>query len=92
VSVQALIDKLRDMAASKLVDTGFTTPAITVTVVSDQGKRTEKIEIAPAGKDFLARRDNDTTLYQLDAMAVQDLRTAAGDVKEQPPAPPAQKK
>jgi hypothetical protein len=85
VSVQALIDKLRDLSASKLVDTGFTTPAISMTVVSDQGKRTEKIQIAPAGKDFLARRDNDSTLYQLDAMTVQDLRTAAGDVKEQPP-------
>ena len=92
VSVQALIDKLRDLSATKLVDTGFTTPAIDMTVVSDQGKRTEKIQIAPAGKDFLARRDNDSTLYQLDAMTVQDLRTAAGDVKEQPPQPlPAKK-
>jgi hypothetical protein len=63
-----------------------------MTVVSDQGKRTEKIQIAPAGKDFLARRDNDSTLYQLDAMTVQDLRTATGDVREQPPPPPAQKK
>jgi uncharacterized protein DUF4340 len=92
VSVQALIDKLRDLSASKLVDTGFTTASIFMTVVSDQGKRTEKIQIAPAGKDFLARRDNDATLYQLDAMTVHDLQTAAGDVKEQPPPPPAQKK
>jgi len=92
ISVQALIDKLRDLAASKLVDTGFTTASISMTVVSDQGKRTEKVEIAPAGKDFLARRDGDSTLYQMDAMTVQDLRTAAGDVKEQPPPPPAQKK
>jgi hypothetical protein len=91
VSVQALIDKLRDLSATKLVDTGFTTPVIDMTVVSDQGKRTEKIQIAPAGKDFLARRDNDSTLYQLDAMTLQDLRTAAGDVKEQPPQPPAKK-
>jgi hypothetical protein len=91
VSVQALIDKLRDLSATKLVDTGFTTPVIDMTVVSDQGKRTEKIQIAPAGKDFLVRRDNDSTLYQLDAMTVQDLRTAAGDVKEQPPQPPAKK-
>jgi len=45
-----------------------------MTVVSDQGKRTEKVEIAPAGKDFLARRDGDSTLYQMDAMTVQDLR------------------
>jgi hypothetical protein len=92
ISVQALIDKLRDLSASKLVDTGFTTPVIDMTVVSDQGKRTEKIQIAPAGKDFLARRDGDSTMYQMDAMTVQDLRTSAGDVKEQPPKPPAQKK
>jgi hypothetical protein len=92
VSVQALIDKLRDLSASKLVDAGFTTAVISMTVVSDQGKRTENVQIAPAGKDFLARRDNDSTLYQLDAMTVQDLRTSAGDVKEQPPPPPAQKK
>jgi hypothetical protein len=93
VSVEALIDKLRDLTASKLVDTGFTAPAITMTVVSDQGKHTENVQIAPAGKDFLARRENDSTLYQLDAMAVMDLRTAAGDVKEQPPPqpPPAKK-
>jgi hypothetical protein len=92
VSVQALIDKLRDLSASKLVDTGFTAASLSMTVVSDQGKRTENVQIAPAGKDFLARRDNDSTLYQLDAMTVQDLRTAAGDVKEQPPPPPAAKK
>ncbi|HEY1759935.1 MAG TPA: DUF4340 domain-containing protein [Bryobacteraceae bacterium] len=92
VSVQSLIDKLRDMSASKLVDTGFTTPVISMTVVSDQGKRTEKVDIAPAGKDFIARRDGDSTLYQLDAMTVQDLRTAAGDVKAAPPPPPAPKK
>jgi hypothetical protein len=92
VSVQALIDKLRDLSATSLVDTGFTTPSLSITVVSGQGKRTEKVEIAPAGKDFLARRENDSTLYQLDAMTVEDLRTAAGDVKEQPPAAAAQKK
>jgi len=92
VSVEGLIDKLRDLSASKLVDTGFTTPAMSVTVVSDQGKRTEKVEIAPAGKDFLGRRDGDSTLYQLDAMTVQDLRAAAGDVKEQPPPSSAPKK
>jgi hypothetical protein len=92
VSVQALIDSLRDLAASKLVDAGFTTPTISITVISDQGKRTEKVEVAPAGKDFLARRDGDSTLYELDAMTVQNLRTSAGDVKEQPQPEPAKKK
>jgi hypothetical protein len=87
VSVQALIDKLRDLSASKLLDSGFGTSAIDMTVVSDDGKHTEKVQIAPSGKDFLARRENDSTLYQLDDSAVQDLRTSLGDVKEQPPQP-----
>ena len=85
ISVDALTDKLRDLAASKLVDTGFGAPAIDITVTSDQGKRNEHVQIAPADKDFIAKRDGDTTLYQLDASAVSDLRTSAGDVKEQPP-------
>jgi hypothetical protein len=87
VSVQALIDKLRDMSATKLVDTGFGTPVIDMTVVSDDGKHTEKVQIAPAGSDFLARREGDSTFYQLDASSVQDLRTSMGDVKAQPPEP-----
>ncbi|MBV8845135.1 MAG: DUF4340 domain-containing protein [Bryobacterales bacterium] len=81
VSVQAMIDKLRDLQATKFADTGFTTPQVEITVVSDNGKRTEKVQIAPAGSNFLAKREGDATLYQLDGMAVSDLRKAANDVK-----------
>ena len=42
-TVQALIDKLRDLAATKFVDSGFTTPLVEITVVSNDGKRTEKV-------------------------------------------------
>ncbi len=42
-SVQALIDKLRDLSASKFVESGFTTPQVEITVVSNDGKRTEKV-------------------------------------------------
>ena len=48
-SVQAFIDRLRDLSAAKFVDAGFTTPVVTVTVVSNQGKLREKVEIAPGG-------------------------------------------
>lgn len=91
ISVQSFIDKVRDLAASKFVETGFTTPTLELTVVSNDGKRTEKVEIAPvSGGDFIARRDGETGLYQVDAKAVQDLLQAAGDIKEEPP--PAKKK
>ncbi|HEY7338912.1 MAG TPA: DUF4340 domain-containing protein [Bryobacteraceae bacterium] len=89
VSVQAMIDKIRDLQATKFAESGFTTPQVELTVVSDSGKRTEKVQIAPLGTNFLARRDGDATLYQLDASAVSDLRKAANDVK---PASPANNK
>jgi hypothetical protein len=81
VSVQAMLDKLRDLQASKFAESGFTTPQVELTVVSDSGKKTEKVEIAPAATNFLAKREGDSTLYQLDGSAVSDLRKAAGDVK-----------
>ena len=91
VGVQSFIDKLRDLSASKFVDSGFTTPAVELTVVSNDGKRTEKVQISPAsGGDFIARREGEPALYGLDAKTVQDLRQAAGDIREQ--APPEKKK
>jgi hypothetical protein len=86
-SVQAFVDRLRDLSATKFVDSGFTTPAITLTVVSNQGKLREKVEIAPAasGGNFLARRDGDASFYELEASVVKDLRQAVGDVREAQP-------
>ena len=86
-SMQAFIDKLRDLAASKFADTGFGAPAVTVTVVSNQGKRREKVEIAPmaSGGNFLARHDGDASFYEVEANAVKELRQSASDVREAQP-------
>jgi hypothetical protein len=80
-SLQAFIDKLRDLSATKFVETGFAAPQIEMTVVSNDGKRTEKIQIAPAGSSFIARREGENALYELDAKSVTDLRQTAADVK-----------
>jgi hypothetical protein len=88
-SVQSLIDKIRELSASKFLDSGFTTPAIEVTVTSNDGKRVEKILIAKSGDNYIAKRENEPALYQLDSSPVSDLQKAAADVK---PAPPAAKK
>jgi hypothetical protein len=85
LSVQNLIDKLRDLAATKFQDAGFATPVIEMTVVSDDGKRTEKVAIAPAGANFLARRENDSALYMLEPNTISDLRESVNGVKEPPP-------
>jgi len=86
-SVQAFADRLRDLSATKFAETGFTKPVMTVTVVSNQSKMREKVEIAPAasGGNFLARRDGDASFYELEAGVVKDLRQAVGDVREAQP-------
>jgi hypothetical protein len=81
-SIQAFIDKLRDLTATKFVDSGFTTPALEITVVSNDGKRTEHVQIAENG---IAKRNDEASLYMLDANAVKDLRNSADDVKAPPP-------
>jgi hypothetical protein len=87
-SLQAFIDKLRDLSAAKFVEVGFTTPVIELTVVSSEGKRTEKVQIAPAGADFIAKREGDSSLYQITGSTVTDLRQAGSDVKEAAPPSP----
>jgi hypothetical protein len=83
-SVQAFIDKLRDLASTKYLDRGFTTPVVTLTVVSNMGKRREKVEISQAasGGNFIARHDGDASFYELEANPVKELRQAVGDVRE----------
>jgi hypothetical protein len=89
VSVQSFLDKLRDLSASKFVDTGtLGAPAIDITVVSNSGKLTEKVLIGKQGQDYVAQRENEPALYGLDAKTVNDLSQAASDVK---PAPPVKK-
>ncbi len=86
LSVQNLIDKLRDLTAAKFVDTGFGTPSIHIGIVSNDGKKTEKAALAASGADFIAQREGETSLYSLDGKTVKDLEQAASDVK------PAQEK
>lgn len=80
-SVNAFIDKARDLSATKFVDSGFTQPEIQLTVTSNDGKRVEKVLISKSGKDYFAKRENEPTIYALDAKAVEDLEQAAKDIK-----------
>jgi len=80
-SVQPLLGDLRGLSASKFVDSGFASPSIEMTVTSNDGKRFEKVAIAKAGNDYLAKREGDSSLYQLDASAIADLQKAAADLK-----------
>lgn len=79
--IQAFIDKLRDLSATKFVTEGFTTPTVTITVTSNDGKRVEKAEFAKANDGYVARRDNEPALYQLDSKSVNDMLDASSAIK-----------
>jgi hypothetical protein len=80
-SVQAFIDKARDLAATKLVPSGFTSPAAVVSITSNDGKRFEKVEFAKVADGYIARRENEPTLYHLDAKPVDDMLEASKAIK-----------
>ena len=85
ISVQSLIDKLRDLTASKFIDSGtFGTPILDASVTSNDGKRVEKVLISKQGNDYIAKRENEPALYGLDSKSVDELSKAASDVKEAP--------
>lgn len=80
-SVQAFIDKLRDLSAAKFVTGGFTAPAFAVTVTSNDGKRVEKAEFAKAADGYIVRRENEASLYQVDTKAADDILEASKAIK-----------
>lgn len=85
-SVQSYISNLRDLASTKFLDSGFANPTTEVTVTSDDGKRVEKVSFAKSGNDYIAKRENELTLYLVDSSAVEAVLKAADDIK--PAAPP----
>jgi hypothetical protein len=89
-SVRSLISTLRELSAEKFVDSGFTTPEIEATVTSDDGKRVESVTISKSGSNYIAKRDGDSTLYQLATQSGDELQTALNGVKPAPaPTKPA---
>ncbi|MDQ2840871.1 MAG: DUF4340 domain-containing protein, partial [Acidobacteriota bacterium] len=77
-AVQSFIDKLRDLTATKFVMTGFTTPVAAITVTA---KTTEKVEFSKSPDGYVARRENEPTLYQLDAKTVDAILEAGRAIK-----------
>ena len=88
-TVQNLIDKLRDLSATKFAGTPAGDAVFTATVTSNSGKRVEKVTIRKQGDNYFAQRENEPSIYQVDGKSVTDLQAAAKDVK---PAPPETKK
>jgi hypothetical protein len=88
-SVQSFVDKVRELSATKFADSGFAAPILEVTVTSGDGKRVEKVLVSKNGDKFLAKREAEAALYELDSAAVSELEKSAADVKPLPEPKPA---
>lgn len=80
-SVGPLLSNLRDLSADSFVDAGFAAPTTEITVTSNDGNRVEKVSIAKTEGAYIAKRENESTLYHLSAASVDTLLKAADDVK-----------
>jgi len=85
-SIQALVDKLRDLTSVKFLDAGYGPVVFEASVTANGGKRVEKVAIWKQGASYYARREGEPTVYELDTKAVEDMLKVASEVKEfQPP-------
>jgi uncharacterized protein DUF4340 len=81
VTVDSFIRDIRLLSASKFASNGFSSPATTLTVTSNSGKRVQKVLISKAGNGYVAKRENEPLLYELDAKGIEDMQKAADDIK-----------
>ncbi len=80
-TVDPLAEKIRDLSADKFPDSGFTTPTIEITVLSNDSKTTERISIAKSGDSYIAKRENEPELYEISAANITDIEQAAAALK-----------
>ena len=80
-STEEVISKLRDLSAASLVDSGFSKPAIEITVTSDDGKRVEDVALSKQDDSYIAQRKGEPSLYKISGSTVDDLLKAADAVK-----------
>jgi hypothetical protein len=92
-SVQAVIDKLRDLASTKFLDGESGAMALEIAVTSNDGKRNEKVIMLKQAANYIARRENEPSAYQLDPKAVEELQKSVSEIREfQPPKTDSKKK
>lgn len=89
IPAETYLEKVRDLAATKFPDSGFTTPVMEFTVTPSGGKGVEKVLVSKSGDRYIAKRENESALYELDVTAVKDLEKAATDLKPAPEPKPA---
>jgi hypothetical protein len=90
ISIQGLVDKLRELSATKFADQGNGPEVFEASVTAPDSKnnpRTEKVIITKDKDKYFASRAGEPGFYELDAKAVEDLQKAATGVKPATKAP-----
>jgi hypothetical protein len=80
-SVEAVVTALRDLSASKFVDSGFNAPTIDIAVTSGNGKRVEKAQLQKTADGVIGKREDNPSLYFFETTAVDNLTKALAGVK-----------
>ena len=81
IGAQGFVEKVRDLASSKFADSKFGTAEIELTATSNGGKSVEKVSISKDGDHYVAKRDGEPALYQLDPVVISGLQLAAQGLK-----------
>jgi hypothetical protein len=92
-SVQSVVDKLRDLAATKFPEAGGGDAFLAIAVTSGDSKKTEKVNITKKADNFFAVREGEPGIYQVDGKLIDEIQKAAASVKQYtPPKTDAKKK
>jgi hypothetical protein len=84
-TLQSVIDKLRDLSATKFADKMGGTQLLTVGITSGDNHRVEKVTINKDGDAYNAQRDGEPAVYVIDAKNIDDLQKAIMGIKRQAP-------
>jgi hypothetical protein len=90
ISVQGLIDKLRDLSATKFAEKGGGVPVFQAAVTASDSRntpRTEKVTVTKLADAYYAAREGEPGIYEVDSKTVEDLQKAASSVKPAAKAP-----
>jgi len=80
-TIQNVVDKLRDLAATKFGDKIAGSHALTLAVNWGEKSKVDKVVINKNGADYLGLREGDDTAYNLDPKAYDDLQQAIAGIK-----------
>jgi hypothetical protein len=80
-SLQGVIDKLRDLSATKFADKTAGTQILVLGITSGDNHRYEKITIYKDGDSYDAQRDGEPAVYVIDAKSMDDFQKAISGIK-----------